>query len=177
MRGRCLSRGERLAVLLDGLAESVGRGVAWLTVVLAFIGLAVVILRYGFDLGYVWMQELVLWFHAAVFMLGAAYALRHDAHVRVDVFRQRMTLRHRHWVDLLGTVLLLWPTCAVIAWYSVPYVAGSWDIGERSREAGGMPWLWLLKDMIPALAVLLAVQGLAISLRAVTGLRKPLDAA
>lgn len=177
MRGRCMSRVERLAVLLDGLAEGVGRVVAWLTVLMAFIGLAVVILRYGFNLGYVWMQELVMWFHAAAFMLGSAYALRHDAHVRVDVFRQRLTERHRQWVDLLGTLLLLWPTCAVIAWYSVPYAANSWDIGERSREAGGMPWLWVLKGLIPALALLLAVQGLATVLRAMAGLRKPLDAA
>lgn len=172
-----MNRSERLAVRLDGLAERLGRVVAWLTVVLAFIGLTVVILRYGFDLGFVWMQELVLWFHAAVFMLGASYTLRHDAHVRVDVLRQRLAVRHRQWVDLLGTLLLLWPTCAVIAWYSVPYVANSWDFGERSREAGGMPWLWLLKGLIPALAVLLAVQGLAVVLRAVAGLRKSLDAA
>lgn len=172
MSGRCV----RWASMLDAAAEGCGRVVAWLTVALALTGLAVVILRYGFDLGYVWLQELVMWFHAAVFMLGAAYALRHDAHVRVDVFRQRMALRHRQWVDLLGTLLLLWPTCAVIAWYSLPYVATSWNIGERSREAGGLPALWLLKAMIPALAVLLAVQGLAMVLRAVSALRQRPDA-
>lgn len=165
-------RGERVAARLDAVAEGTGWVVAWLTVALAFTGLAVVVLRYGFDQGFVWMQELLVWFHAAVFMLGAAYALRHDAHVRVDVFRQRMSLRHRAWVDLLGTLLLLWPTCAVIAWFSIPYVAGSWDIGERSREAGGLPSLWLLKGLIPALAVLLAVQGLAMVLRATAALRE-----
>ncbi|MFZ9059661.1 MAG: TRAP transporter small permease subunit [Steroidobacteraceae bacterium] len=165
-------RGERVAARLDAVAEGTGWVVAWLTVALAFTGLAVVVLRYGFDQGFVWMQELLVWFHAAVFMLGAAYALRHDAHVRVDVFRQRMTVRQRAWVDLLGTLLLLWPTCAVIAWFSIPYVAGSWDIGERSREAGGLPALWLLKGMIPALAILLAVQGLAMVLRATAALRE-----
>ncbi|MFZ9125444.1 MAG: TRAP transporter small permease subunit [Steroidobacteraceae bacterium] len=165
-------RGERVAARLEAVAEGTGWVVAWLTVALAFTGLAVVVLRYGFDQGFVWMQELLVWFHAAVFMLGAAYALRHDAHVRVDVFRQRMTVRQRAWVDLLGTLLLLWPTCAVIAWFSIPYVAGSWDIGERSREAGGLPALWLLKGMIPALAVLLAVQGLAMVLRATAALRE-----
>ncbi len=169
-------RGERVAARLDAVAEGTGWVVAWLTVALACTGLAVVVLRYGFDQGFVWMQELLVWFHAAVFMLGAAYALRHEAHVRVDVFRQRMSLRHRAWVDLLGTLLLLWPTCAVIAWFSIPYVAGSWDIGERSREAGGLPSLWLLKGMIPALAVLLAVQGLAMVLRATAALREKVGA-
>lgn len=163
---------ERLAARMDGVAESVGRSVAWLTVALAVIGLAVVVLRYGFDKGFMWMQELLVWCHAAVFMLGAAYALRHDGHVRVDVFRQGLSERHRDWLDLLGTLFLLWPTCAVIAWFSVPYVIGSWDIGERSREAGGLPWLWLLKGMIPALALLLALQGLATVLRCLSRLTR-----
>ena len=167
-----MSRTERLASLLDAVSEGVGRVVAWGMVALALTGLTVVVLRYGFDLGFLWMQELLVWLHAAAFMLGAGYALRHDAHVRVDVFRQRMPARQQVSVDLLGTLFLLWPSCAVIAWFSIPYVASSWDIGERSREAGGLPWLWLLKSMIPALAFLLALQGLSIVLRCLARLTR-----
>jgi TRAP-type mannitol/chloroaromatic compound transport system permease small subunit len=103
--------------------------------------------------------------HATLFMLGAAYALRRDGHVRVDIFYQRMTRRGRAWVDLLGTLLLLFPVCAFIAWVGWEYVLESWQVMEGSREAGGLPGVYLLKTLMLLMPVLVMLQGLAIAVR------------
>jgi len=107
-----------------------------------------------------------------VFMLGAAYTLRHDEHVRVDVLYRRMSDRSRAIVDLAGTVLFLLPLCGYLLYETVPYVESSWRVAERSREAGGLPALYLLKAVIPLMAVLLAIQGLATVLRCVDRLKQ-----
>jgi len=115
------------------------------------------------------MQESVLYLHATVFMLGAAYTLKHDQHVRVDLFYRRIGPRGRAWVDLAGTLLLLVPVCLFILDSSWDYVREAWAIREASPEAGGLPGVYLLKSLIPAMAVLLLIQGVAMALRA--GLR------
>jgi TRAP-type mannitol/chloroaromatic compound transport system permease small subunit len=117
------------------------------------------------------MQETVTWMHAAVFMLGAAWALRSGDHVRVDVFYKKMSPRRQGWVDLLGTVFFLLPLCGYIFFESLPYVQQSWEIGERSREASGMPGLYLLKTLIPLTALLLALQGVSDMVRAARRIR------
>ncbi|MCU0975930.1 MAG: TRAP transporter small permease subunit [Steroidobacteraceae bacterium] len=156
----------RLVRVLDAIADVTGRAVAWLTLAMVLAAIAVVALRYGFGVGLIWLQESVTWMHAAVFMLGAAWTLRQDGHVRVDIFYRRMSPRRQALVDLAGTVFLLLPTCAYLLFESLPYVASSWRVLERSREAGGMPALYLLKTVIPVMAGLLILQGLAEALRA-----------
>ena len=165
------SRAARLARLLDAVSAATGRAVAWLTLFMVFAAIAVVVLRYGFGLGLIWLQESVTWMHAAVFMLGAAWTLREGGHVRVDIFYRDMSPRRQALVDLTGTVFLLLPTCAYLLFESLPYVANSWRVLERSREAGGLPALYLLKSVIPLMAGLLAVQGVAEALRAFDRLR------
>jgi TRAP-type mannitol/chloroaromatic compound transport system permease small subunit len=123
----------------------------------------IVVLRYAFDVGWIWMQEATVWLHAAVFMLAAAYTLKHDEHVRVDIFYRRMSARRRAWVDLGGTVLFLIPVAAFLLMMSFAYVAVSWRIREGAREACGLPYplISILKSLIPATAVLLIVQASA----------------
>jgi TRAP-type mannitol/chloroaromatic compound transport system permease small subunit len=153
----------RLVAYIDRLNEIVGRAVAWLVLAVVGIVFLVVVLRYGFGWGRVAMQESYLWLHALVFMAAAGYTLRHDAHVRIDVIYARHGVRFRAWVDLLGSLLLLLPftlTALVTAW---PYVADSWARGEASREAAGLPALYLLKSAILVFAVLLMLQGLALA--------------
>lgn len=162
----------RTAAALEGLSELTGRAIAWLTLAMALVGVVVVVLRYAFDAGWIWMQESVTWMHALVFMLGAAYTLRHDEHVRVDVIYRRLSARRRAAIDLAGTLLFLLPLCGYLIYESLPYVSGSWRVAERSREAGGLPGLYLLKTVIPVMAVLLALQGVATALRAVETLRR-----
>jgi TRAP-type mannitol/chloroaromatic compound transport system permease small subunit len=164
-----------LLSLLDAIAEWTGRAVSWLTLAMVLATVAVVVMRYAFGQGLIWLQESVNWMHAAVFMLGAAYTLKADEHVRVDVFYREFGERGRAVVNLAGTLLLLLPLCAYLVVESWEYVEVSWRIGERSREAGGLPMLYLLKSLIPLMAVLLALQGIAGGLRALLSLRAPAD--
>ena len=156
---------EKLATRLDRIAELTGRSIAWLTLGMVLITFAVVVLRYGLQIGSIALQESVTYLHAIVFMLGAAYTLKHDSHVRVDIFYQKVSPRTRAWTNLLGTLLLLFPTCVFIFASSLDYVASSWSIQEGSRETGGLDGVFLLKTVIPLMAVLLLLQGCSLALR------------
>ena len=156
---------------LQNINEWVGRVISWLTLFMVVVTFLVVMLRYAFDLGWIAMQESVVYMHAIVFMLGAAYTLKHRGHVRVDIFYQRFTPRTRAWIDLLGTFMLLLPVSLFIAWMAWDYVADSWAVLEGSREAGGLPGVFLLKSLIIAMPVLMIVQGLALVLQQVLILR------
>lgn len=171
-----MNRLQRAADSIEKLAEWTGRAVSWLTLGLALVGFLVVVLRYALNTGFIWMQESLTWMHALVFMVGAAYTLKHDEHVRVDVIYRGLPVRRRALIDLTGTLLFLLPFCLYVLYESLPYVGGSWRIAERSREAGGLPALYLLKAVIPVMAVLLAIQGVAVVLRSLATLRRPEDA-
>ena len=157
---------EKLAQLPDQMNDYVGRSVAWLTLVMVLVTFVVVVLRYLFNIGWIAMQESIVYMHALVFMLGASYTLRHDGHVRVDIIYNRLGLRGRAWVELLGNLLLLMPVTLFIIWVSWDYVASSWSLLEGSREAGGLPGVFLLKTTIPLMGLLLLLQGVANALRA-----------
>ncbi|TQV65237.1 MAG: TRAP transporter small permease subunit [Halothiobacillaceae bacterium] len=161
----------RLTALLDGLSEWTGRTVAWLTYGMVLLTMLVVILRYGFSLGYTALGEGVTYLFAMIFMFGAAYTLRHDDHVRVDVLYRRMSPRGQAWVNLLGTLLFLWPVMGLILWLSTDYVLASWSLLEGSREPGGLPFVYLLKSLLWLMPALLMLQGLADALRAIAVLR------
>ena len=136
-----------------------GKSVAWLTVVMVLLTFTIVVLRYGFNLGWIWLQESVTYLHVAVFTIVAAWTLQQDGHVRVDIFYAEMPEKKRALVDLLGSLVFLIPFCIfvlVIAW---PYVANSWKLLESSREAGGLPLVFLLKSLIMVLPALLLAQA------------------
>jgi TRAP-type mannitol/chloroaromatic compound transport system permease small subunit len=159
------TREPRLARFVDGLNERVGRAVSWLTLLMVVVTALVVVLRYAFDVGWIAMQESVTYMHAVVFMLGAAFTLKHHGHVRVDIFYRKLGFRGRAWVDLLGGLVLLLPMSVFIAWVSWDYVASSWQVMEGSREAGGLPGVFLLKALILAMPALMVLQALAGVLR------------
>ena len=152
-----------LSRILKQLSEVTGKLVAWLTLPMVLGTFVVVVLRYAFDLGWIWMQESVVWLHAVVFMLAGAYTFNADEHVRVDIFYRQMSSLRRAWVNLIGTLLFLLPVCLFMLVTSADYVAVSWTIGEGSREAGGLPFPFvpLLKSMIPLAFILLIGQGIA----------------
>ena len=153
--------------IIDRLNDAVGRGVAWLTLAMVLITFAVVILRYVFSLGWVWMQESYVWIHGIVFMLGAGYTLLHNGHVRVDIFYRPASERHKAWVDLFGVCVLLLPLVIVSLIFSWDYVIKSWAGLEESREAGGLPGLYLLKSIIWCFCVLVALQALSLAGRCI----------
>ncbi len=154
-----------LIATLEAVSLWTGRIVSWFSLFMVVTTFLVVLLRYAFDLGWIAMQESVTYMHAALFMLGAAYTLQRNGHVRVDIFYQKLSQRGRAWVDLLGTLLLLVPVCVFIAWVGWDYVLESWDVMEGSREAGGIPAVYLLKTLIIVMPVLMLLQGLAWILR------------
>ncbi len=158
---------QAIADLIDMLNENLGRTVAWMTLAMVLITFIIVVLRYVFNMGWIAMQESVTYLHAAVFMLGAAYTLKREGHVRVDIFYSRMGERGRAWVDLVGALLLLLPVAGFILWVSWGYAASSWALMEGSREQGGLPGVFLLKSLIPLLGVLLLLQGISQAIRSV----------
>lgn len=160
--------------LIDRFSDATGRATAWLTLVMTVVTFVVVVMRYLFDSGYIWIQESITWMHAMVFMLGAAYALRHEQHVRVDIFYRGMPARRRAWVDTLGVLLFLWPTCTYLLLESWDFVTTSWSIREASRESGGLPYPFvpLLKSVLLVMPVLLALQGLSLLLKSAAELRR-----
>ncbi len=148
---------------VDRLNDAIGRGVAWLILAMVLITFAVVILRYVYAIGWVWMQESYVWLHGIVFMMAAGYTLLHDGHVRVDIIYRTASNRYKAIIDLFGSFILLLPLVVVVFVVSLDYVAASWVKLEESREAGGLPGLFLLKTVIPAFCVLLGLQGLALA--------------
>ena len=162
---------ERFAGRVDRVNAVIGRAAGWLTVAMVVVTCVVVVARYFFDAGWIWLQESVTWMHALVFMLAAAWTLGLDEQVRVDVFYRDMPPRRRALVDLAGVVLLLMPFCIFLLAVSWDYVAASWRIGEASREAGGLPGLFLLKSVMLVMPVLLILQGLALAARSWLALR------
>ena len=163
----------RLADLIDRLNTAVGRAASWCALAIVLIGFAVVLLRYVLGMGSIWLQESILYAHAALFLLAAAWTLREGGHVRVDVFYAHASPRARAWVDLCGAIFLLLPFALAIIVFALPYVERSWATLERSRETSGLPLVFLLKTLIPLFALLLVLQGVAQAIRAVHMLIPP----
>jgi TRAP-type mannitol/chloroaromatic compound transport system permease small subunit len=162
-----------LADRIDRLTTGIGRAVAWLVLVVVLLQFGLVVARYLFGLGSIWATETVIYAHATLFMLAAAWTLRAGGHVRVDVFYAEASARTRAKIDLAGSGLLLLPFSTVLVWLSVPYAARSWTILERSQETSGLPLLYLLKTLIPLFAFLMALQGIAQAIRAIQALARP----
>lgn len=166
--------GEGPAGLIDRISTLTGKAAAWLTVFMVIVTFVVVVMRYVFDAGLIWLQESVTWMHAVVFMLGAAYTLQQEDHVRVDVFYRDMTPRRRALIDLVGVVVFLFPLCFFLGWKSFDFVAASWALREASMESGGLPYplIPLLKSVLVLMPAALALQGVSLLLRSLRALRQ-----
>ncbi|MFT5139659.1 MAG: TRAP-type mannitol/chloroaromatic compound transport system permease small subunit [Lysobacterales bacterium] len=158
--------------ILEKIVELCGKAVAWLTLLMVLLTFTIVVLRYGFNLGWIWLQESLSYMHAMVFMLVAAWTLQDDGHVRVDIFYRDRTARHKALVNFAGTIVFLVPLCLfliIIAW---DYVYSSWTLLEKSREAGGLPFVYLFKSLILLLPVLLLLQAVPNLVKSFEVLRK-----
>ena len=152
---------------IDQFTEVLGNSIAWFTSVMVIIMLAIVLLRYGFNIGWIAMQESALYLHAFVFMLGCSYTLKHNGHVRVDIFYRNLSPKKQAWINLLGCLLLLIPVAIFISVMSLDYVITSWHVLEGSREAGGLPGVFILKSLIPLLSFTLIIQAISEVLKAI----------
>lgn len=163
----------RVSRAIDRISARTGNAVAWLTLGMVLVTFLIVILRYVFNVGLIWLQDTVIWMHAAVFMLGAASTLQRDEHVRVDIFYRRADAKHRAWVDLAGVVVFLLPLCGFLLHTSWDYVGASWALREGSRDAGGLPYPFvpLLKTMLLIMPLAVAAQGVSLLLTSLTRIR------
>ena len=151
----------------------IGKTVSWLVLIMVSVVFCIVVMRYVFSTGRIWVQELVIWMHAAVFLLSAAYTLSEDSHVRVDVFFRRWNLKTQSRINLIGSVLCLCPVSLFLVFGSLDYVASSWAVKEASKDAGGLifPFISLLKTMIPVCGAMLFFQALFIGHRSIQEIR------
>ena len=159
--------------VIDRFSIATGHLVSWLTLLMVLVTFVIVILRYLFDIGFIWLQESVTWMHATVFMLGTAYTLQREEHVRVDIFYREMGDRRRALVNLIGVLLFLFPLCALFIVSGFDYAAASWRVAEESRNSGGLPYpaVPLLKSVLIIMPLALALQGTALIMRSVRSLR------
>lgn len=151
----------KLVCSAEAISHYTGKCVAWLTLAMMLLTCLVVLLRYGFDMGSIALQESVLYLHAMVFMLGAAYTFKDDEHVRVDVFYRDFSATKKAWVNIIGGIFFLLPFTLYTAYLSMDYVSASWRVLETSPEPGGLPFVYLLKTLIPMMMITLIIQGTA----------------
>ena len=161
----------QVAGAIDRISLALGRGVAWITLLMILVGTYNALARYlgrfvGTELSSNTYIELQWYMFSVVFLLGAAPTLAHNAHVRVDVFYGRLGTRTKAWIDLLGTLLLLLPFCTFAAYVSWPAVLSSWQIMEGSPDPDGLP-RYPLKSVIIASFALLVAQGVSLAIKKV----------
>ncbi|MEO0900097.1 MAG: TRAP transporter small permease subunit [Bacteroidota bacterium] len=163
----------RIIAFLDQINEFVGKAISWLTLLLVLLICADVFMRYVFDFTLIWIIELEIYFFAFIFLLGAGYTLKHNRHVRVDLFYDRFSPRQKAWVDLIGAVLFLIPWCLIVIWVGFQYANRSFLIAEKSAQAGGLSALFILKSAIPIAFCLLLIQALSSILTSIQTLSHP----
>lgn len=142
------------------MIDRLGRFSAVLTLLMAMLAFIIVVLRYVFNMGWVSLQELVIYMHAAAFLLAAPYTLKNDGHVRVDVLFERMNEKQRKYVQMASLLLVYFPLFITLFYFCWPYVLDSWKAGESSADAGGLPALYLLKSLLLVFPALMIYQGL-----------------
>ena len=162
----------RFCDVMDGLIRVIGHGVMWSNVVLIFVIILQVVLRYGFGRGLVALEELQWHLYAVGIMFGASYAQLMDSHIRVDIIHSRLSERWKLRWDLFGTVFLLLPFILVIFHQSLDFVHEAWRLNERSDAPLGLPWRWAIKGVIPASFGLLGVATLSRAVRIIAVLRR-----
>ena len=160
---------------IDRLNDRIGRLLYWLTLAMVGVGAFNALARYldkytGLGLSSNMWIEMQWYLFSLVFLLGAAYTLEYDDHVRVDVLYSRLSRRGRAWVDILGTLCFLLPFCGLVLWMSIPFVSNSWAILEGSPDPGGLP-RYPIKTVIPLALLLVMAQGAALIIRKVAVLR------
>jgi len=151
----------KLTSRLDRLSEAIGKFSSWFVGAMVLVTCLVVLLRYGLNMGSVFLQDVVLYLHGALFLLGAAFTLNRDSHVRVDIFYRNFSTSKKALVDLLGNLIFLQPICWTILLYSWGYVEFSWRIMEVSPEPDGLPFVYVQKSLLIVVAILLALQSIS----------------
>ena len=161
----------RFCQRIDALNDWVGKVVAWATALVVIVVFVDVVMRYAFNTSFVFTQEMEWHLFGFIFLMGAGATLLRDGHVRVDIFYQRFSQRHRAWINLIGVVFFLIPGCIMIILTSLKFVSASFAIMEGSPDPGGIPYRFILKSCIPAGFFLVLLQGFAMGIRSIYHIR------
>ena len=161
----------KFILAIDAFNALIGKAAAWVMLPVVFICFVVVVQRYLFGIGHVWLQELFIWLHGAAFMLAAGFALGTGSHVRVDVFYNHAAPRTKAWINIFGVVFLLFVMCFTLLWLSYPQIRTSWRLGERSISMSGLQYAYVLKTFIPIFCVVVILQGISMLARNILVLR------
>ena len=153
-----------LARIIDTINGWIGRGVAWVSLGLVLVVFTDVVMRYLFNISFVFTQELEWHLFAFIFLIGAGYTLLQDGHVRVDIIYQRLTGKGRAWINFFGVLLFLIPGCLMVITTSWKFAANSFAMLEGSPDPGGIPLRFIIKGCIPAGFTLLLLQGISMGL-------------
>lgn len=156
---------EKYLQFIENLVERVGKTISWLTLFLVILVFVNVFMRYVFNAPKAWSKELEWHLFALIFMIGAAYTLKHDKHVRVDLFYDRFSKENKASVNFWGTLLFLLPWCLVLMVTGWKAASSAYMLGEGSPESGGLSNLWLIQFAIPIGMGLLFLQGLVLLIR------------
>lgn len=152
---------QSLTFYLQIINRWIGKSIAWLSLFIVLLTFIIVVLRYGFNIGWISLQESVNYLFATLFLSGFAYTLQNDGHVRVDIFYQNFSARAKAWVNLIGMVFLLLPVAGFILYICKDFVLNAWQIHETSPEPGGLAYVYLLKTLMLIMPVLLLIEALA----------------
>lgn len=156
-----------LADCIDAVNEAIGRAVSWLSLAVVLVTFIVVVMRYVFGLGSLYLQHSIIYLNAIVFLMAAGWALKDNEHVRVDIFYAKASPRHQAMIDLAGVLIFLLPFCALVWVTAWPYVLASWRTLEGSLEIAGLPGVFLFKSFMLIYVALLALQGVSMAARAI----------
>ena len=156
--------------LIDKINMRMGRFVSWFTLLLVCVTFADVVMRYFFNKSFVFTQELEWHVFAFIFLMGAGYTLKVDGHVRVEVFYGKMGLKGKAWVDLVGVLFFLIPSCALFIKTAIPFVMKSFEVMEGSPDPGGIPYRFILKACIPIGYSLILLQGVSLGIKSLANI-------
>lgn len=151
---------------IDRSNEAVGRAVSWVTLLLVLVVFVDVVMRYLFKTSFVFTQELEWHLFAFIFLIGAGYTLLHDGHVRVDIIYQRLGVKGRAWINLIGVIFFLIPGCYLVISTSWKFVGNSFSMLEGSPDPGGIPYRFIVKGTMTVGYLLLLLQGISMGLHA-----------
>ncbi|MES9971187.1 MAG: TRAP transporter small permease subunit [Candidatus Thiodiazotropha sp.] len=161
----------QLEKAVNGFSDLLGRIAGVLLILLLLNVFYDVIMRYLFNDVSIGMQELEWHLYATVFLLGVSYTLRHNGHVRVDLIYERQSLKRKAWIDILGTLIFLFPFAILVGYYGLDFVRESFEMGEQSGDPGGLPYRWLIKSMIPFAFFSIVVSGIGLLLHSINTIR------
>ena len=152
---------KQLQILIDKVTNNIAYILSYMLILLIIIVFSTVFFRYVFSISYVILQELIMYIHALIFMLGISYTLKEKAHVKIDIIYNILTKENQNLVSSVGVLLFILPTSLFISYISLDMVFQSWRVLEGSSEAGGLNLVFILKSLIPITGILIFFQGLS----------------